>query len=331
MTQDKTKPNHFAPALNRRQLLATGTAAIAATSAGGVFLPRFVLAGSEPGPGVMQTFDLGDGVTVSTISDGHLMLPSTFPAPLVEEKDRVEAMAEAGQTGETYKSPINITVIQTPDEVILVDVGSGSRFMPTSGKLGSNLAEAGLDPEAITKVAFTHAHPDHIWGVLDDFDEIAFANASFHIHAAEDDYWRDPATIDTLPEERKAFAVGAKRSLEAITEQLERHGPADEIAPGVSFVDTSGHTPGHVSIRVSSGDKQFMVLGDALTHPVISFQHPDWQTNGDHIKDKGAATRKRVLGELAADKIPFVGYHLPGGGMGTASANGSAFRFEPMA
>ncbi|MEO1544151.1 MAG: MBL fold metallo-hydrolase, partial [Pseudomonadota bacterium] len=172
--------------VSRRQLmLAAGAAALA----GG--LPMQPLRASE------HTVDLGGGVTIKTFTDGYLTLPSTFPAPAVEAAKRVAAMAAANQTGDTYKSPINVTMITTPTDKILVDVGSGAHFMATAGKLSENLETAGIDREAITQVIYTHAHPDHIWGTYDEFDELTFPQASFHMSEAEHAYWSDPKTVDT--------------------------------------------------------------------------------------------------------------------------------------
>lgn len=306
--------------LTRRQLLFTVPAtAAAATLATAVAPTRFppVLTPALA-DATSATFDLGSGIKITTITDGFLTLPSTFPAPNVDQSLRETAMAEAGQSGETYRSPINVTLISTPTDKILVDVGSGAHFMSTAGQLGANLDEAGIEREAITKVIYTHAHPDHIWGTFDEFDELTFPEASYHMSETEHAYWADPKTVDTLAEDRKSFGVGAKRNIDNLGEKLQQHAAGAEIVPGITLVDTSGHTPGHVSVRISAGDKTFMVLGDALNHPVISFQHPEWKPGSDSLKDKAVEMRKSLLDQLAADDITISGYHLPAGGIGRA-------------
>lgn len=312
--------------VTRRTLLLSGTALGLGVAIG---RPALV-ANPARAEAVMTSIDLGGGVMVQTITDGYLTLPANFPAPEVDPKALEKANAAAGQTGDTYKSPINVALITTPDDKILVDVGSGAHFMATAGKFVANFEEAGFSRDAITKVIYTHAHPDHIWGTVDEFDELTFPEASYHISEAEHAYWSDEKTVDSLPEDRKAFAVGAKRQIETLADKLERHQPGYEIAPGITLVDTVGHTPGHTSVLVTSGDKSFMVLGDALTHPVISFKHPEWKPGADHLKDKGVETRKRLLDQLATDGIPFAAYHLPGGGMGRATKDGDAYAFAPL-
>ena len=81
--------------------------------------------------------------------------------------------------------------------------------------------------------------------------------------------------VKSLPEERAGFVTGARRNLARIEGKLTRFKPGDEIVPGLRAIDTAGHTQGHISLELAGGDG-LVVLGDALTHPVISFRHPEW-------------------------------------------------------
>ena len=60
-------------------------------------------------------------------------------------------------------------------------MGSGDRFMPSAGKLWDNLKAAGIDKGKITKVIFTHGHPDHLWGAVDELDDLVTPDASFYV------------------------------------------------------------------------------------------------------------------------------------------------------
>ena len=106
------------------------------------------------------------------------------------------------------------------------------------------LRALGLSPEDITHVVFTHAHPDHIWGLLDEFDEPLFYNATYMMGRTEWDYWWNPETVNTIGNARAAFAVGAKRRMEVIEGTVVLFGDDEEILPGVSAVATPGHTRG---------------------------------------------------------------------------------------
>src|SRR5512139_997787 len=140
--------------ITRRALLA-GTAATAALHA----LPAFA---------ALAAFKHGD-FDVTVVSDGHLVLPVSFLAADADPGERAKMLAAAGQSGETYRSPTNVTLLRHGADLILIDTGSGDRFMPTAGKMWDNLKTAGIDKAKITKVIFTHGHPDHLWGTVDEF------------------------------------------------------------------------------------------------------------------------------------------------------------------
>ena len=270
------------------------------------------------------------GIKITTFSDGYLGLPTAMFATNVDEKQRAEALARAGQTEATVRSPLNVTLIETATDKIMVDVGSGPHFMGTAGKLVESLEGAGVDPESITKVVYTHAHPDHIWGTVNDFDELSFPNASYFISEAEWNFWMSEDVLTKLPKERHAFAVGAQRNLKAAKEQLKTIKPGKELVAGINVIDTSGHTPGHISLEVGDGQDVAMVLGDALAHPVISFEHPDWQPAVDQEPEKAVATRRKLLDKLASQKHRIIGYHLPEPGMGRVAKKGSGYKYDAL-
>ncbi len=267
---------------------------------------------------------------LSSFSDGYLTLPSTNLAPKADAEERQQAMKLAGQQGEQYESPLNVTLVETDSEKILIDVGSGSRFMASAGQLASSLEEAGIDPGSITKVVYTHAHPDHIWGTIDDFDELSFPDAEHHISEAEWNFWMSKDVLTKLPEAQHAFAVGAQRNLEAIKDQIKMLKPGDDIITGISVLDTAGHTPGHISLEIGTGNDRIVILGDALTHPVIAFQHPDWQPATDIEPDKAVATRKKLLDRLETEGNRIIGYHLPAPGTGRVAKKAGGYSYEPL-
>ena len=94
---------------------------------------------------------------------------------------------------------------------------------------------------------------------------------------------------------------------------------------GDTHTDTAAHTQGHVSLELASG---LMVLGDALTHPIISFRHPDWRPAADHEPDRAIATRKKLLDRLSAEKLRVIGYHLPYPGTGGVERKVFLLRLE---
>ncbi|MGE0564596.1 MAG: MBL fold metallo-hydrolase [Pseudolabrys sp.] len=301
--------------IDRRTLLASSAAALAAAQ-----LPA-PLAAATPHIVKHGAFE------ITVVSDGHLVLPTSFLAPGAPPAERDAILKAAGQTGEQYQSPTNITLIRAGSELILVDMGSGDRFMPTAGKLWDNLKAAGIDKDKITKVVFTHGHPDHLWGAVDELDDPVLPNAKFHVAAEEWDFWHGDNATRGLPAERAGFVTGARRNYGKIKERVVMMKPGDDVVTGLHVVGTQGHTQGHVSLEVAGGDGGLMILGDALTHPLIAFAHPEWKTLADHEPDRAVATRKRLLDRLTTDRMTIVGYHLPFPGIGRVERKDRAYRF----
>jgi glyoxylase-like metal-dependent hydrolase (beta-lactamase superfamily II) len=276
-----------------------------------------------------HTFRLGE-FEITLLSDGYLTVPRRSLATNTDPKDLDVVLATTGrQRGDWVAAPSNVTLMRTGSEMVLIDAGARPHFMPTTGKLLDSLKLVGIERTSITKVVYTHAHPDHIWGTLDDFDdEPNFPNASYVIAAAEWNFWMSPDAAFKLPEDRQNFVPGAKRNLSKIKNRVRTVRPCEDISPGLGALDTSGHTAGHIAIEVAAGQQGLLVVGDALTHPVISFEHPDWRPAADHHDaDLAIATRRRLLDRLATDQTPFIGYHLPFPGIGRVERKGTAYAF----
>jgi len=164
---------------------------------------------------------------LTTVSDGSLLLPGAFIFEPMPKDELAPILTEFGLSDERLTPECNLALYQDGANTVLFDVGSGPDFMPTAGVITDSLNAMGLSPEDVTHVVFTHAHPDHIWGLLDDFDEPLFLNATYMMGRTEWDYWWNPETVNTIGEARAAFAVGAKRRMEAtMSPSRSQHGPA---------------------------------------------------------------------------------------------------------
>jgi glyoxylase-like metal-dependent hydrolase (beta-lactamase superfamily II) len=202
--------------------------------------------------------------------------------------------------------------------------------MPSAGRLWDNLKAAGIDKAKITKVIFTHGHPDHLWGTVDELDDLVTPDAAFFVAANEWNFWTGDNATRGLPAERAGFVTGARRNYGAIKDKVKMVRPGDDIVTGLRLIDTPGHTQGHVSLELAGADG-LIVGGDVLTHPLISFQHPAWRPTADHVPEQAVETRRKVLDRLATDRAKLIGFHLPYPGIGIVERNGLAYRFVSVA
>lgn len=269
---------------------------------------------------------LGD-MRIDVVSDGKLNLPASFMFSGLPEDEVAAIIQRYGLYAAGLQPDCNLTLVRYDDRVVLFDVGAGPNFMESAGKVADGLSAIDVDPSEVTDIVFTHAHPDHLWGALDDFDDPMFAEARHHISTAELDYWLDPNTVNTIGEARQAFAAGAARNLAAVDELIVPFKPDQEILPGIYARSTAGHTPGHTSFELRAGNESLMVIGDAIGNHHIAFEHPGWEVNSDQDKTRGATTRLKLMDDLAANKTRIIGFHLPYPGIGFVERKGEAFRW----
>ena len=300
--------------LSRRNFLkTTGGAALAGSA---LWAPQ--VAHSQISLGAM---------TLDVVSDGSLTLPGSFIFGPMPQDQLAPILKTYNQSPDSLPPPCNVTLLRHGGRNILFDVGSGPDFTPTAGLLVNSLDALGLAPEDITDIVFTHGHPDHLWGLLDDFDDPLFTEASYMIGKAEWDYWLDPNTVDSISSDRIPFAVGAKRRLEAIENNISFFTNDEEILPGVAARASFGHTPGHMAFEVRSGTEAVMVVGDSIGNHHIALARPEWISGSDQDGDLGAATRVKLLDQLASEQMPLIGFHINQGGIGRVEKTSDGYRF----
>ncbi|MBB3993846.1 glyoxylase-like metal-dependent hydrolase (beta-lactamase superfamily II) [Sulfitobacter undariae] len=269
---------------------------------------------------------LGD-IRLDVVSDGTLTLPSSATFGGLPQDQLAPIRTKYGLTGDVITPPCNITLMRRADRTILFDVGAGSDFMASTGQLLTSLDALAVAPEDVTDIVFTHAHPDHLWGVLDDFDDPLFPNAAYMIGQVEWDYWMNPNTVDEIGAERASFAVGAQRRLAMLEDQISFINDGEEIISGVAAHATFGHTPGHMSFEIKDGSNSVMVLGDCIGNHHVAFEQPAWIAGSDQDGEQGVKTRLALLDKLASEKTQIIGFHLAGGGMGYVDKTASGYAF----
>jgi glyoxylase-like metal-dependent hydrolase (beta-lactamase superfamily II) len=313
-----------AASIDRRRLLAGAPAALAMATLGGVVRG---LAATAP-----YVFRHG-AFEIMIISDGYFVLPPPnvvadvgFLYPDTPRSELEAFLNSVGLSIDRVQLPNNIALVRTALDLILVDTGAGSGWQPTAGKLMENLQAAGVDRKEVTKVVFTHAHPDHLWGTADDAGDLRFPNASYFIAEREWNFWMDADAVNKVPENFRRFVIGAKRDLSRIKDKLRTVKAGEDIVTGVRVMDTAGHTPGHISIEVAGGDG-LIVVGDVAANALVSFAHPEWRFAIDSLPELAIASRRRLLDRAATDKTRLIGSHWPYPGLGLVERKDGAYRF----
>lgn len=303
--------------LTKRAIL-TGLAAVSGISAIG-WLTRPAQA--------VHGFSVGS-FSVTVISDGTLSLPLSFVLPETDRKDVEGLLGTGPQLEDALRSQVNVALVKAGNATLLVDAGAGPDFMPGLGKHADALEAAGVAADSVTHVLFTHAHADHLWGVIDPLDGGSqFPNARHMMTAAERDFWSSPNSATRVPDAMRGMAMGTARRLNVIAERLETVVAGSEILPGISLIDTAGHTPGHVSVLLQSNGQAVLIGADVLTNLRVSFEKPDWRWGADMDGARAIASRRRILDMLATEKTPLLGYHLPWPGLGRVERTGTTYRF----
>jgi glyoxylase-like metal-dependent hydrolase (beta-lactamase superfamily II) len=300
--------------LNRRRFLA-GASALAVAP----LWPRHALAADS------YSFKQGN-FEITVVSDGFITLPGNIIAPDASPEELAEILRRLGGSSGNAEAKANVPLIRSGSDLILVDIGSGDKYQPTDGRLAQNLKAAGIDPASITKVVFTHGHPDHIWATLGGDGRLTYPNAAYFVGATEWDFWMAPDFVTKMPAGTHDFFRGAQRDLSAIKDRVTMLKPGDDIVTGLRVLDTAGHTPGHISLEVAGGEG-LIITADAMTNHIVSFEHPGWKFGFDAIHDLAIANRKALVDRAATDKTKLLGYHWTYPGVGFAERKGNAYQF----
>lgn len=265
-------------------------------------------------------FNISD-FEVTIIQDGATRFETSVFAANAKAGE-VEALLEANNLPTTTaNSTFNVTLVNTGDQLVLLDTGLGITSVPAGGRLLPTLELLGVAPADINAVILSHYHPDHVNGVSDG-TTAAFPNATYYFPQPEWDFLQNvPGNLQPVR--------SAKSLLQPVSDsdQLQFYTADAEIVPGVQAVAAHGHTPGHMALLIASNGSQLLNIVDAAVQSVISLQRPDWYPAFDAIPETAIETRFALLGRAADEGLQVMGYHFPFPGVGYVVRDGEAFRF----
>jgi glyoxylase-like metal-dependent hydrolase (beta-lactamase superfamily II) len=324
--------------LNRRDLFA-GAAAIGVASV----LPlapnnakAAAPAATAQAPGFYR-YKVG-AIECTSINDGA----RTFPLPdkwvTNVSKDEAIAAAEAAYMPKGMVTvPFNPQLINTGGKLILIDCGNGISALDATkgqaGRLMQNLAAAGVDPKAIDIVLMSHLHPDHTNGIRAADNSMAFPNAEIMVPAKDWDFWmseENAAKAESNPMMKNYFA-NVKKIYAGIEKKVTKYDWDKEVAPGITSIGTPGHTPGHTSFAVASGDSKILISADVTNIPEFFLRNPDWHVAYDADPELAQKTRHKFYDMASAEKATVVGFHFPFPAVGHVEKAGNGYRLVPIA
>ena len=225
-------------------------------------------------------------------------------------------------------SPFVAMLLQQNDKNILIDTGIGffeepmifrDKSYPFKGRLHQLLLQENIKKEDITDVIITHFHPDHIGGIYDSAGKLNFPNAQFHIHEQEWNFWHS-SQADEQPALFKHFIEINITPLKNLNLQLFT-GDYKELLPGITAVNTEGHTPGQIALIIHSDKENLLYISDAFLHP-LHIERLDWQTNYDFDHEQAKQSRIKLL-ELAYKENMLVNaFHFNFPGLGHVEKRG---------
>jgi glyoxylase-like metal-dependent hydrolase (beta-lactamase superfamily II) len=324
--------------LNRRELFAGAALAGAAAALSPLATSpadAAVAAAGDQAPGFYR-YKVGD-YECTSINDGVFLRPvDNFVSNI--SKEEASAAAEAAYMPKGMIAvPFNPQLINTGKKLVLIDSGNGAAmFEPSKGRVGRtlhNLAAAGVDPKSIDIVLISHLHPDHTNGIHAADGSMAFPNAEIMVPAKEWDFWMsaDNAAKAQSNEMMKNYFANVKKVYTGIESKITRYDWGKEVAPGITSIATPGHTAGHTSFAVASGNSKILIQSDVTNIPEFFLRNPDWHVAYDADPEMAQATRHKFYDMAAAEKATVVGFHFVFPSIGHVEKDGNKYRLIPSA
>jgi len=259
------------------------------------------------------TLSLGE-ITCHVISDGAMnyALEHVYP-------DAPQAELSAGLAGRLNGQgelplPYRCVLVETPTARVLIDTGLGpyaAAMGAPAGRLLDNLIGAGFSAADVDVVVLTHAHPDHIGGLI-DAGRLVFPDARHVMSASEWNHWTSQDQLARMPE---VLAEPARAILPVVgdADVLDLIDGESEVVPGVRLVPAPGHTIGHCVVMLESGGEQAVFLADSILDE-LQLTHPSWVSAFDMLPEETVSTRTRLLDEAERDASLVLAYHVSGVG-----------------
>ena len=233
--------------------------------------------------------------------------------------DRLEPYRDLLNRDGQFVLNFSCHLVRADGKTVLIDTAWGPAW---EGHLMEELSQAGVRPEEVDVVTFTHLHIDHYgWNLERDGErwKPRFPNARYVVNQADWDYFAKGESVFEPENEFAAFQVTMAPLPELGV--LDLFTGNHTYSASLSGEHTPGHTPGHMSFVVSSQGEKCFILGDVALSPVDAHEE-EWNLLSDEVPEQAIATRKRVLGQLEAEGTLVAANHFPAPGFGRFTRSG---------
>ena len=277
-----------------------------------------------------QAFKIASYSAVA-LKDGALQMPNDGKSFVVGQPTEAvgAALKEGGAPADHFEFSIQPLLVHAGKHVLLFDTGVGNWYGDLGGKLMDSMKAAGEKPAGVTDIFISHAHGDHIGGLITPSGALAFPNATIHMSAPE---WKWLSNL-TETQAKNMAIQHVSAFVSTIKPKVMPFEPGANLLPGiVKAVELKGHTPGHSGYLIGQGPDSVLVFGDAMHSFVISVGKPAWQVAFDSDQQLGSATRVALVSDSAASGQRLYSEHFPFPGIGkiVKSKDGTVWQPEAL-
>jgi glyoxylase-like metal-dependent hydrolase (beta-lactamase superfamily II) len=209
-----------------------------------------------------------------------------------------------------FRNGITSHLLNTGSKLVLFDSGAAGLFGPGAFHFPDNLADAGIRPEDIDEVLITHAHPDHVGGLVKN-GRATLPAARVRMSDVELDFWTSAAAQAKAPAWMRSWweAVGAV--VKAYDGRIETFTAGAALGDGITTIALPGHTPGQTGYFIESEGERLLIWGDVAVSAALQFPYPRASMIFDIDPALGHQSRRRAFDLAAQDRLAVAGTHLP--------------------